>query len=287
MSYQLGRYGAFQRITAATAQLAVGLEEAGYTSLWVGGSPGGDLSAVEELLAATTDLVVATGIVNIWKDDPRGIAAATARLEQRYPGRFLLGLGVGHPEATGARYARPVEALSQYLDVLDEAGIRAEHRVLAALGPRVLDLAARRSLGAHPYLVPPEHTRRARQALGEGVLLAPEHKVVLDDDVARGRELARPAVARPYLSLTNYVTNLRRLGYTDADLTGGGSDRLVDDLVAIGDPDQVAARLHAHLDAGADHVAINVIAQPGQDALEAYRALAQPLGLTPAGPAAQ
>jgi probable F420-dependent oxidoreductase len=274
---QLGRYGAFQRLDSATPALAAGLEGAGYGALWVGGSPGGDLAEVEALLAATSRLVVATGIVNVWKDDAASIAVAARRILDRYPGRFLLGIGVGHPEASRAVYARPYTALVEYLDELDRAGVEPRDRVLAALGPRVLGLAAERTAGAHPYLVPPEHTRQARALLGDGVLLAPEHKVVLDGDRVRGRVLARPAVARPYLSLVNYVSNLRRLGYSDDDLAGEGSDRLIDDLVAIGEPDEVARRLRAHLDAGADHVAVHLIAAPGADLLDGYRRLAAAL----------
>jgi probable F420-dependent oxidoreductase len=280
MTYQLGRFGAFQRVDRTTPALAAGLEEIGYGALWVGGSPGGDLSAVEELLAATSRLVVATGIVNIWKDEPGPIAAAALRLTGRYPGRFLLGLGVGHPEATGERYTRPYAALVEYLDALDAAGVSPEHRALAALGPRVLRLAGERTVAAHPYLVPPEHTRRAREVLGDGVLLAPEHKVVLDGDRERGRLLARPAVARPYLGLVNYRSTLERLGYTEDDLAGAGSDRLVDDLVAIGEPDDVAARLREHLDAGADHVAVHLLIPPDGNLLAGYRRLAPALELS-------
>jgi probable F420-dependent oxidoreductase len=280
MTYQLGRFGAFQRGDLATPALAVGLEEAGYGALWVGGSPGGDLGAIEDLLAATSRLVVATGIVNIWKDDAAPIAAASRRLTERYPERFLLGIGVGHPEATGERYARPYHALVEYLDALDTAGVGQEWRALAALGPRVLRLAAERTAAAHPYLVPAEHTRRARELLGGGVLLAPEHKAVLGGEVARGRLLARPVVARPYLGLVNYRSNLERLGYTETDLAEEGSDRLVDDLVAIGEPDAVASRLTEHLEAGADHVAVHLLVPRDGDLLAGYRRLAPALGLS-------
>jgi probable F420-dependent oxidoreductase len=279
MTYQLGRYGAFQRKDFATPALAAGLEEAGYGALWIGGSPGGDLAGVEALLAVTSRLVVATGIVNIWNDDAADIAVAARRILDRYPDRFLLGIGVGHPEAAGERYARPYAALVTYLDELDAAGVGPQVRALAALGPRVLQLAADRTAAAHPYLVPPEHTRQARELLGPGVLLAPEHKAVLDGDIDRGRLLARPAVARPYLSLVNYRSNLSRLGYTDDDLAGSGSDRLVDDLVAIGEPGAVAAKLSEYLAAGADHVAVHLLVPPDGDRLAGYRRLAPELGL--------
>ena len=283
MTYDVGRFGAFQRQDRATLALAAALEEAGYGALWVGGSPGGDLAGIEVLLAATSRLVVATGIVNIWKDAADQIAGSALRLSDRYPDRFLLGIGVSHPESTGERYAHPYPALVAYLDALDEAGVGADRRALAALGPRVLALAGARTAAAHPYLVPVEHTRRARELLGGGVLLAPEHKAVLDPDPERARALARPAVVTPYLSLVNYTSNLRRLGYTDDDLADGGSDRLIDDLVATGDPARVAALLRGHLDAGADHVAVHLLVPPGDDLttalVDGYRRLAPELGL--------
>jgi probable F420-dependent oxidoreductase len=280
MTYDLGRFGAFQRQDKVTPELAVALQDVGYGALWIGGSPGGDLAVIETLLAATSRLVLATGIVNIWKDAAQDIAPVARRLLDRYPGRFLLGIGVGHPEATGERYAKPYTALVDYLDALDAAGVSPGERALAALGPRVLALAAERTAAAHPYLVPVEHSRQARQVIGDGVLLAPEHKVVLDPDPERARALARPAVATPYLSLVNYTSNLRRLGYTDEDLAGSGSDRLIDDLVATGDPARVASLLRGHLDAGADHVAVNLLVPPGGDLIEGYRQLAPALGLS-------
>jgi len=171
-----------------------------------------------------------------------------------------------------------------YLDALDAAGVGADRRALAALGPRVLALAGARTATAHPYLVPVEHTRRARELLGAGVLLAPEHKAVLDPDVGRARALGRPAVVTPYLNLVHYTNNLRRLGYTDADLADGGSDRLIDDLVASGDPARVASLLSGHLDAGADHVAVHLLVPPGEEPTAAlvagYRRPAPELGLT-------
>jgi probable F420-dependent oxidoreductase len=284
MPYDLGRFGAFQHRSKASPALASALDEAGYGALWIGGSPGvEDLAALEALLEATSRLVVATGIVNIWKDPAEQIAAPALRLLDAYPGRFLLGIGVSHPEATGGRYAKPYAALVDYLDALDGAGIGADRRALAALGPRVLGLAGARTAAAHPYLVPVEHTRQARELLGKGVVLAPEHKAVLDPDADRARALARPAVASPYLSLVNYTSNLRRLGYTDEDLADGGSDRLVDDLVATGDPARVASLLRGHLDAGADHVAVHLLVAPEGDPtaalVDGYRRLAPELGL--------
>jgi probable F420-dependent oxidoreductase len=259
----------------ASPELACGLDELGYGAIWIGGSQRGELEGVERTLAATSRLTVATGIVNIWKDDPAVIAASYHRLADAYPGRFLLGVGAGHPEAT-SRYTKPYDALVQYLDGLDEGGVPPSQRALAALGPKVLRLAADRTAGAHPYLVTPEHTRQARELLGPNVLLAPEQHVVLDADLDSARALARRALTH-YLKLTNYTNNWRRLGFTDDDIAGVGSDLLVDGLVALGDPRQVAARITAHLDAGADHVCIQLIAPTGMDLLPGFTELAPAL----------
>ncbi|HWN59534.1 MAG TPA: LLM class F420-dependent oxidoreductase, partial [Streptosporangiaceae bacterium] len=275
MSIELGRIGIWQHASAFTPEVVTEVEALGYGAIWVGGSPGGDLSVVENLLDATDRIAVATGIVNVWKDDAATIGGDYHRISARHPGRFLLGLGIGHPEAT-AQYQRPYAKLVSYLDELDELKVPAEGRALAALGPRVLRLAADRSAGAHPYLVTPEHTRQARQILGPGPLLAPEQKVVLETDPERARAIARPRVQNPYLGLTNYVSNLRRLGWTDADLAGGGSDALIDALVVHGDAGALARGVTAHLDAGADHVAVQVL---GPDPRPALAELAAALGL--------
>jgi probable F420-dependent oxidoreductase len=193
-------------------------------------------------------------------------------LADAYPGRFLLGVGAGHPEAS-SRYTKPYEALEAFLDRLDEGGVPKNHRVLAALGPKVLRLAAERTAGAHPYLVTPEHTRQARELLDPDVLLAPEQHVVLEADLSSARTLAREALSR-YLGLTNYTNNWRRLGFTDEDLAGEGSDRLIDGLVALGDAPQIAARVGEHLDAGADHVCIQLIAPQGSDLLRSFTEMA-------------
>ncbi len=274
---ELGTFGVFRRKSAVSPSIAAALERLGYGTLWVGSSPDGDLQEIEDLLDATTTLVVATGIVNIWKDAPAPVAASFHRIEARHPGRLLLGIGVGHPEQSSARYTKPYTAVVEYLDVLDAAGVPQASRVLAALGPKMLRLSAERSAGAHPYLVTPEHTRRARAILGEGVLLAPEHKVVIDASPERGRMVGRPAVATPYLGLTNYTNNLRTLGFDDADFADGGSDRLIDALVAHGDAAAVTAALTEHVEAGADHVAINLITEPDQDPVEVYAELAAKL----------
>jgi probable F420-dependent oxidoreductase len=276
---RLGQFGIWRPTVLATPDLAATLEQLGFGALWLGGSPDADLEIVDQLLAATTTLIVGTSIVNIWKDDAAAVAASYARIQAAYPGRFLLGVGAGHPEAT-AHYASPYDTLAGYVDQLTDHHVPAEGSVLAALGPRVLRLAADRTAGAIPYLVPPEHTRLAREILGPDRLLAPEHKAVLDPDPARARALGRRRVANPYLGLVNYTSNLRRLGFTDADLHDGGSDRLIDALVAHGTAEQVGAQLHAHLDAGADHVCIQLLTEGGADALPGYAELARALGLT-------
>jgi probable F420-dependent oxidoreductase len=258
-----------------TPALAVELEQLGYGRIWIGGSPDGDLTLAEELLDATSTIGLATGIVNIWKDDARTVAASYRRLEARHPGRFLLGVGVGHRELVGDSYVRPYDALVSYLDVLDAEGVPERRRVLAALGPKVLRLSADRAGGAHPYLVTPEHTRGAREILGQGVLLAPEHKVVLRADPAEARAVGRPRVRNPYLGLPNYTANLRRLGWSEQDLSDGGSDRLIDALVAHGTPAQVAEALRAHLDAGADEVAVQLLTEGDEKPEQGYRLLAE------------
>jgi probable F420-dependent oxidoreductase len=272
MAIELGRLGVWRRADFSP-ELAVEVERLGYGAIWIGGSPGGDLEIVEQLLDATERITLATGIVNMWKDDAAPIAAAYHRITAKHPDRFLLGVGIGHPEAT-QEYRKPYDTIVRYLDDLDAAGVPVAGRALAALGPKVLRLAAERTAGAHPYLTTPEHTREARQILGAGPLLAPEQKVVLETDPAKAREIGRPAVAKPYLGLVNYTSNLRRLGWTDEDLADGGSDRLIDALAIHGDGETLAAGVTAHLDAGADHVCIQAL---GPDPLPAYRAVAEVL----------
>ena len=271
----LGRFGVWIPFQNVSPELARALEEFGYSAIWLGSSPGGELGIVDDLLAATDRLVVATGIVNVWHDDPAAIAKAHARITGRFPGRFLLGVGLGHPEAT-AEYRSPYETVVDYLDGLDAAGVPADERALAALGPKVLRLAAARTAGAHPYLVPPAHTRQAREILGPDPLLAPEQKIVVEPDRARALALGRRRVG-PYLRMTNYVSNLRRLGFTEADIEGDGTDRLIDALVGHGDAATAAERVREHLAAGADHVAIQLLTGDGDDPLEGYRALAHEL----------
>lgn len=274
----LGRYAVWN-FGSPTPEQAAEIERLGYGAIWVGGSPAANLAFVEPLLAATSSLQVATGIVNIWSAPAAQVAESYHRIEAAYPGRFLLGIGVGHSEAT-AEYRSPYRALTDYLDVLDEAAVPTSRRLLAALGPKVLELAAKRSAGAHPYLTTPEHTASARELVGPSVFLAPEHKVVLSTDAAAAREAGREAVGF-YLRLSNYVNNWRRLGFSDRDVSAPGSDRLIDAVVAHGTAEQIAARLGEHLEAGADQVAIQVLGG-WQRLLPTLTELAGPLGLTPA-----
>jgi probable F420-dependent oxidoreductase len=277
-AWRLGRFGIWRSASLVTPELAVGIERLGFGTLWLGSSPAGDLIQAEELLDATTTLILATSIVNMWQDQPEDVAGSFARVQRRHRGRFLLGVGAGHREAT-QQYARPYETLARYVDVLQAGGVPRDSLVLAALGPRVLGLARDRAAGAIPYLVPPEHTRQARAVLGPGPLLAPEHMVVLDTDPARARALGRTRV-HSHLGLVNYTSNLRRLGWTDDDLSGNGSDPLIDAMVAHGSPAEIAAQLTRHLDAGADHVCLHLITEEGTDPLPGYRALAPALGLS-------
>jgi probable F420-dependent oxidoreductase len=275
---RVGRFGIWGANAQVTAELATAIEQAGFGTLWLGGSPKGDLAQADELLGATGRLVVGTSIVNIWQDGPDEVARSTARLVERYPGRFVPGVGAGHPEAT-QQYVRPYQALTGYVEALLGGGVKQKDLVLAALGPKVLRLAAERAGGAIPYLVPPEHTRQARAILGPEPLLAPEHKAVVEPDPERARALGRRRVTSPYLGLVNYTSNLRRLGWSDDDLADGGSDALIDALVAHGTAGQVAAQLNEHLAAGADHVAIQLLTEPGTDPVPVYQELARALGL--------
>jgi probable F420-dependent oxidoreductase len=272
MAIEFGKLGIWRSERDLSPELAQTAEKLGYGAVWIGGSPSAPLEIVERLLAATDRITVATGIVNMWKDDPADIAAAYRRIAATHPDRFLLGLGIGHPESV-SEYRKPYDTMVEYLDRLDAEGVPVAGRALAALGPKVLRLAAERTLGAHPYLVPPEHTRQAREIMGPGPLLAPEQKVVLEADPVRARAIARPRL-KPYLGMSNYVSNLRRLGWADEDLAGEGSDRLVDALALHGDAETLARGITAHLDAGADHVCVQVL---GEDPVPGYRALAEVL----------
>jgi probable F420-dependent oxidoreductase len=278
---QLGPFGTWRGGSNLDGALAAHIEGLGFGSLWVGGSPTDDLTQIESLLDATERITIATGIVNIWNTDPAAVARSYHRIVARHPDRFTLGVGVGHPERDGQEGAsRPYEPLVRYLDALDEGGVPRDRLVLAALGPRVLRLAADRTKGAHPYLVTPDFTRQAREAVGTA-LLAPEQRVALSSDPDAARAAGRASLQN-YLTMSNYLANFRRMGFDDSDFAGEGSDRLVDGLVVTGDDDTIASRLRAHLDAGADHVAVQLLLPPGDDVYVGYRRLADILGLSPA-----
>src|SRR6201997_5085301 len=279
----LGKFGVFVLggvfSGGATPEQAQEIERLGYGTLWVSGSPPAELSFVEALLESPAALKVATGIVNIWSAPAKTVAESFHRINTAYPNRFVLGIGAGHPEHT-QEYRKPYDALVDYLDELDEYGVPADRRVIAALGPRVLRLSAERAAGAHPYNTTPEHTAQAREIIGPNALLLPEHKVLPVADTEEALAVGRKVLnTYNYLNLTNYLNNFKRLGFTDADLTPPGSDKFIDALVAYGTPDDIADRLGEHLRAGADHVVIQVLS--GTDKLLPTLAeLAGPLGLS-------
>jgi probable F420-dependent oxidoreductase len=246
------------------------VEQLGYGALWTGEAIGREvMSAAQLLLAATENLIVATGIANIWARDAYATAAAQLALGEAYPDRFVLGIGASHKllmDVRGGDYLKPLAFMASYLDGMDAGSeiyravrpIEPPPRLLAALGPKMLELSRDRADGAHTYFVPPEHTARAREILGGDRLLVPEQVCVLASDPATAREIARRHTSS-YLRLSNYTANLERFGFGAADFADGGNDRLVDTICAWGDVDVVAARVQAHLDAGADHVAVQVL----------------------------
>jgi probable F420-dependent oxidoreductase len=274
MKIELGEYGVWQRASDVTPAGAVEVERMGYGALWMGGSPGGDLAGVEAVLDATESIPVATGIVNMWRDDAETVAGSYHRISHRHPNRFLLGVGIGHPEST-SEYDSPYETMVAYLDRLDAADVPKEHLALAALGPRALRLAAERTAGSHPYFTTPRHTRFARDLVGDDVLLAPEQTVVIGNDAVQLAGLARSFATR-YLSLVNYRNSLLREGWAESDLDAGGSDRLLEEVVVTGDATSIAGAIQSHISAGADHVCIQVL---GPQPLSGLRALADELGL--------
>ena len=281
MALQLGTFGAWFNPAyddSARTEFVVEAEALGYTTAWLGmgGRVVADLSLVEHALDATTTITVATAIVNVWTNDAATVARSYQRIAAKHPDRFLLGVGVGHPESI-ASYRSPLETMAAYLDVLDAGGVAQDRRVLAALGDRALLLAAERAAGAHPYLVVPDYTRHAREILGSEPLLAPEHKAVVSTDPEKARAIARAFVEKPYLGLRNYVNNLLRHGFTAEDVADGGSNRLIDALVLHGTPEHIKAGLAAPLDAGANHVSVQVLVAPGGDPMPGYRALARVL----------
>jgi probable F420-dependent oxidoreductase len=249
----LGKVGIWRRRFDGTDGLAE-IEAAGYSAVWVGASP--SVAQARPFLEATTTMTVATGILNVWQHDPGAVAAAHAETTAAFPGRFLLGVGIGHPEAT-AEYKSPLQTMREFFDGLDAAPtpVPREERVAAALGPKMLALARERAAGAHTYFVTPQHTSAAREILGPGALLAPELAVVVEPDKETARAHAR-TYAATYLGLSNYTANLQRFGYTAGDVADGGSDRLIDAVIPHGPAEAVADAVRAHLDAGADHVCV-------------------------------
>lgn len=290
---RLGRVGAWsfdvERLSASAARDYVqGLEGLGITALWIPEALGSKevFAHAGLLLASSERIVIATGIANIWARDATAMANGARALSEAYPGRFLLGIGVSHAPSVrlrGASYEKPLETMARYLDAMDKAPFTGAPpteppaRVLAALGPKMLRLSAERSIGAHPYFVPVEHTTIARKELGAGPLLAVEQAAVLSNDATVARATARKHMKR-YLGLENYSNNLRRLGWGDADLANDGSDALVDAIVAWGGVAEIRTRLETHLANGADHVCVQLLrADPKADPLMEWRALAPAL----------
>jgi probable F420-dependent oxidoreductase len=250
------------------------IEALGFGTLWVGGSP--SLDQVRPFLERSSTMTVATGILNVWQHAPADVAAQRADLARAFPGRFLLGIGVGHPEAT-AEYQSPLAKMGAFFDGLDAAPapVPEDERVAAALGPKMLDLASQRSLGTHTYFITPEHTRFARERIGPDALVAPELAVVIEPDDQTARAIAR-GYAAPYLERCNYTNNLLRFGFTERDVADGGSDRLIDAVIPHGTAEQIAEVVEAHFEAGADHVCLQPLGH-GPAPVDDYRALAEVL----------
>lgn len=290
VKHRLGRVGVWSYLAstapaAAERQMAVAIEQLGYGTLWFAEGQGTKeaFTHAATLLAATERIQVAPGIANIYGRDAAASASGAATLTDAWPGRFVLGLGVSHAplvQTRGHEYGKPVAAMRGYLAAMDEAAgalrlplPETPPRVLAALRPKMLELARDRAQGAHTYFATPEHTRRAREILGEEPVLAAELAVVVESDPERARNAAREYAAL-YLTLPNYLNHLRELGFGDKDLEDGGSDALLDALVPWGDPDAIAERVSAHHDAGADHVCVQPIAPTLDQQAERLRLLA-------------
>jgi probable F420-dependent oxidoreductase len=280
LAKRLGRVGlwsfALQRLAASEEQAAAQTyEQLGYPAIWIPESLGSKevLAHAGLLLQATQNIPIATGIANIHARDPMAMANGAKALAEAFPDRFVLGIGVSHAPSVATRggdYGSPLARMREYLDAMDAAQYAAPEPeppvplLLAALGPRMLELAAQRADGAHPYFVPVEHTPIARRHLGPDACLATEMTAVLTSNREGGLEIAR-AFARHYLALPNYANNLRRLGWSDADLSGEGSERLVDAVVCIGDVDAIVSRANSHLEAGADHVCVQLRGERSAD----------------------
>ena len=274
------RNGDPHEIAAAAGEL----ETLGYSAMWIPDIGGDVFGAVENLLAATTTATIATGILNLWMHTAEETAANHATLTAQHGDRFFVGIGVSHAPLIDARieagaYRQPLAQMRAFLDALDAAPVplAVEDRALAALGPKMLELAATRTAGVHPYLVTPEHTHLAREAVGPDAIVATEQGVVLETDADRAREIARANLAN-YFLLPNYTNNWKRLGFTDDEIAGSGSDRMIDALVAWGDEAAIAARVDEHRAAGASHVCIQVLTETPRDLpLEQLRRLAPAL----------
>ncbi|RYF55943.1 MAG: LLM class F420-dependent oxidoreductase [Comamonadaceae bacterium] len=289
----LGRVGLWTQAldlqpAARAREVAAELEELGYPTLWISeGLRREVLANSAMLLGATQKMVIATGIANIWARDPVAMASGQLTLAEASDNRFLLGLGVSRAAIVegmrGQKYSKPLQRMAEYLDAMDAVTYQSPRptapapRLLAAVGPKMLELASRRAAGAHPYFVIPEHTQSARAILGDGPLLCPEQAVVLETDPDRARYIAR-RYAQFYLGFDSYRNDLLKHGFTEADFDDGGSDRIIDAVVAWGDVDAVHARVQAHLDAGADHVCVQVLpSDPVALPLEQWRELASAL----------
>jgi probable F420-dependent oxidoreductase len=283
---ELGRIGIWSAALrnaerGQAARAAAELEQLGYGALWFPGGPReGVTEHISALHEATQRVAIATGILSIWTHSPADVTRDYWDWEQRFPGRFLLGIGISHQhvvERAGLAYEKPLRKLRGYLDELDAQPkpVPIDRRCIASLGPKSLELARERSWGTHPYFVPVSHTKIAREAVGPGKLVAPELMVVLETDPDKARAMARQHMAM-YLTSPNYATNLLRLGYSQQDLDNGGSDRIVDDIVAWGSPRKILERVQEHHAAGADHVCVQVLNQDRRaPALEEWRTLAQ------------
>ena len=279
------RYGDPGEAAAAATEL----EELGYKALWIPDVSGDIFTPINNLLGATKNTIIATGILNLWMNTPAETAEGYAATVAEHGDRLMIGIGVSHQllidgaKAPGT-YEKPLSAMREFLDGLDALpndGIPKSNRMLAALGPKMLELAASRTRGTHPYLITPEYTAQIRAAIGEGPLIAAEQGVVLETDPEKARAIAREGLAG-YLMLPNYTNNMKRFGFTDDDIANGGSDRLVDALIAWGDEETIAERVTAHYEAGADHVCVQVIRSGsglggGATPLEEWRRLAPAL----------
>src|SRR3954468_15748962 len=272
---ELGRIGIWHsRSKGDPGVIVPAIEELGYGALWLGGSP--SVAQARVYVEAGTTLPVITGILNVWQHDPADVARDHANLTKDFPDRFILGIGIGHPEAT-SDYTRPLKTMREFFDGLDaaETPVPKDQRLAAALGPKMLDLSKERSLGTHPYFIDVQHTRFARERLGPDALVAPEVAVVVEEDPETARAHARE-YAKLYLALTNYTANLLKFGYTERDIADGGSDRLIDAVIPHGSPETIADAVRAHLDAGADHVCLQPLGH-GAEPLEDFRSLANAL----------